>query len=390
MSSANDHLPPPPKPRMSPLEFRNTDLVSRLLAATPPYLYNMSLLPNTYFFSEMLRSIVQAKAERNAQTLHPPMRRSRKRNWTTSRTETVSKASTEVKSEEKPDVSSDWMLKSNKKLGDNPLELTKSKAESLESNYQQNKIEQFTNKTDSILSEFGFPHLTPTFPQETNPQNLVLPPPPPMWYPPLYPTAPYGIDPLHFFIDLRVSGHIYDKKNQKDNNNVSPTESFSGTTSRDKPHTEISPIKNENVTIQNSFRQTRHCSAFSVPSPNYGKNLAHERDTKSTKFDVKSMGFDKSENRVSTNYVMNNIANIYSNIGHARNDSFNGIDTNEENAEESEKKMKDLRAMIGLELVVDYVKPKTGKGPEEDSSSSTDVESIGSPALEVVAVNDEN
>lgn len=67
MSTAPEaHLLPPPKPKLSPLELRNTDLVSRLLAATPPYLYNMSLLPNTYFFSEMLRSLVQAKNEQRA------------------------------------------------------------------------------------------------------------------------------------------------------------------------------------------------------------------------------------------------------------------------------------------------------------------------------------
>lgn len=33
----------------------------------------------------------------------------------------------------------------------------------------------------------------------------MLPPAPPLWYPLLYPPhPPYGIDPLHFFIDLRV------------------------------------------------------------------------------------------------------------------------------------------------------------------------------------------
>lgn len=390
MSSANDHLPPPTKPRMSPLEFRNTDLVSRLLAATPPYLYNMSLLPNTYFFSEMLRSFVQAKAERNAQALHPPIRRSRKRNWTTARLENLPKPSTEVKAEEKPDPPSDWMLKSNKKIGDNPLELTISKADHVENSYQQNKTEHFNSKAEPTLSEYGFPNLPATYPQDTSTQNLVLPPPPPMWYPPLYPTPPYGIDPLHFFIDLRVSGHIYDKKNQKDTNNISPVENFGGNNNRDKPHTEVSPVKHETSSVQNSFRQTRHCSAFSVPSPHYSKSLATERESRSTKFDVKSMGFDKSENKISTNYVMNNIGNIYNNIRHSRNDFGNDVGKKDENAQESEQKIKDLRAMIGLELVVDYVKPKSVKGQEEDTSSSTDIESIGSPALEVVAVNDEN
>lgn len=386
MSSANDHLPPPQKPRMSPLEFRNTDLVSRLLAATPPYLYNMSLLPNTYFFSEMLRSFVQAKAERNAQTFHPPIRRSRKRNWTTSRLESLSKSTTEIKVEEKPESASDWMLKSNKKIIENPMEFKTNKEENSENSYQQNKSEQFTNKTESTLSDFGFQNLPTTYPQDSSPQNLVLPPPPPMWYPPLYPTPPYGIDPLHFFIDLRVSGHIYDKNNIKDSDN-GPAENCSGTNNNaDKPHTEVSPVKNECETVQNSFKQTRHCSAFSVPSTSYGKHF-NERETKATKFDVKSMGFDKSDNKISTNYVMNNIANIYSNIHHSRNESLSG-DTKEDIVDESENKLKDLRAMIGLELAVDYAKPKSGKSHEEDSSSSSDMESVGSPTLEVVAIND--
>ena len=47
-----------------PSDVRNGDLVSLLLAATPPYLYNIPLVPQTFFFSEMLKSFVQAKTER--------------------------------------------------------------------------------------------------------------------------------------------------------------------------------------------------------------------------------------------------------------------------------------------------------------------------------------
>lgn len=47
-----------------PSDVRNGDLVSLLLAATPPYLYNIPLIPQTFFFSEMLKSFVQAKTER--------------------------------------------------------------------------------------------------------------------------------------------------------------------------------------------------------------------------------------------------------------------------------------------------------------------------------------
>lgn len=393
MSSTNEHLPPPSKPRLSPLEFRNTDLVSRLLAATPPYLYNMSLLPNTYFFSEMLRSFVQAKAERNSAVLHPPMRRSRKRTWSATRAECYQKSNAETKAEEKQDTSADWMIKSNKKLEENPLELTTNKPETSDSYHS--KLETFTPKVETTVSEQMYRNLHPNLTQEGNSTNLVLPPPPPMWYPPLYPAPPYGIDPLHFFIDLRVSGHIYDGKNQKDN--LSPSETFVAPSPKEKSHNEQVDVKNESENLNNIFKQPRHSSAFSVPTPNKNKNCnpinLSERESRATKFDVKSMGFDKNANRTSTNYIMNNITTIYKHIGSNKNESretYDSDDIKEETEEEKEKRVKDLRALIGLELVVDYMKQKPDRGPPSDSLSSTDVESVGSPALEVVAVNDEN
>ncbi|XP_018580115.1 uncharacterized protein LOC108917835 [Anoplophora glabripennis] len=377
MSSTNEHLPPPSKPRLSPLEFRNTDLVSRLLAATPPYLYNMSLLPNTYFFSEMLRSFVQAKAERNSAVLHPPMRRSRKRTWSTTRAECYQKSNAETKPEEK--------------IEENPLELT-NKPETSEAYH--NKMESFTPKVETTVSEQMYRNLHPSLSQEGNSTNLVLPPPPPMWYPPLYPAPPYGIDPLHFFIDLRVSGHIYDGKNQKDS--ITPPESFLPPSPKEKPQNEQVQIKNESENLNNIFKQPRHSSAFSVPTPSKNKgspmNLS-ERETKATKFDVKSMGFDKNTNKTSTNYIMNNITAIYKNVGCDKSENkelYENDDVKEETEEEREKRVKDLRALIGLELVVDYMKQKPDRGPPSDSLSSTDIESVGSPALEVVAVNDEN
>lgn len=52
-----------PSTLKTPASLSGGDLVSRLLAATPPYLYNVPLTPHSFFFSEMLRSFVQAKAE---------------------------------------------------------------------------------------------------------------------------------------------------------------------------------------------------------------------------------------------------------------------------------------------------------------------------------------
>jgi len=69
---------------------RGGDLVSRLLAATPPYLYSFAP-PNSFFFSEMLRSFVHAKQPpENPTVCGPPAnpaaglgvhRRPRKRSW---------------------------------------------------------------------------------------------------------------------------------------------------------------------------------------------------------------------------------------------------------------------------------------------------------------------
>lgn len=149
--------------------MRNGDLVSLLLAATPPYLYNMPLVPQTFFFSEMLRSFVQAKTDRqNAKTQQ--VHRRRKRTW---RESTPPKSSQDA---------------------DKPLELTTPKApEKSNSPVAKKPSCDFTAEklaNSSVVAENADPPL----------------PGPPLWYPNIYPNQPpYPIDPLHFFIDLRVS-----------------------------------------------------------------------------------------------------------------------------------------------------------------------------------------
>lgn len=366
MSSVNEQLVPPPKPRISPLEFRNTDLVSRLLAATPPYLYNMSLLPNTYFFSEMLRSFVQAKSD-PANRAFPP-RRTRKRPWTS------------LKSDISPKLDQNFSYPDHK-TNETPLELTTSKLPENE--------EKVTKSFNNSLVErkIEIPHqeqdIFPSMGQETNPSGLILPPPPPIWYPPLYPTStPYGIDPLHFFIDLRVSGHIYDRKNQREE---------SATTEEEN--------RQKQICLKDNFKQSRHTSAFSVPTPRLNRtgpiNLSHGEDyngqeSKNIKFDVKSMGFEKMSNKTGTSYIMSNISNIYKNVNEEAQKYVKNEENDNETEEEKQKRVKDLRALIGLELVVDYMnhaKPQPKRLSED--SSLTDSESVGSPTLEVVAVHDE-
>lgn len=51
---------------MSRREMGGGELVCRLVAATPPYLYSPAGLPHAFFFSELLRGLVEARAKRGA------------------------------------------------------------------------------------------------------------------------------------------------------------------------------------------------------------------------------------------------------------------------------------------------------------------------------------
>lgn len=247
------------------------------------------------------------------------------------------------------------------------------------------------------LDDHSVPPFVPS--QQENASNLVLPPPPPIWYPPIYPTPPYGIDPLHFFIDLRVSGHIYDRQNGEQPKETTTQEGGNSTIVSPK---EDSSVEKKEVKIEevheNPFAQKRHCSAFSVPN---ASKVRTANDRCQTKFDVKSMGFDKSSSKTSTSYIMGNIASIYRNFDDRKKQSSERVEDkpNEESEEseaEKQKKVKDLRALIGLELVVDYMSHKKGLVKSDESSVisddgeiSSEMESCESPPLEVVAVHDE-
>ncbi|XP_037940494.1 uncharacterized protein LOC119673301 [Teleopsis dalmanni] len=257
-------------------DLRNQDYVSRLMAATPPYLYSAPIGPNNYFFSDMLRTLVQARNNENARNLQMQQsvlsRRPRKRSWSQHRLPYYEQLRDRKETEEKHNnlkshgarVNSEkpleltnksyfqlqnkcWKLDETVKDVDVKLPITTSSSETLEleengSNPTTESANSGSNAIDNVPSAASLP-----------PQDLVLPPPPPVWYPPLY--SPYGIDPLHFFIDLRVSGHIYDRKKE----NVSPLTS-----------TENSSPNNENGVESNVValpNKQRHGSAFTVPVP---------------------------------------------------------------------------------------------------------------------------
>ncbi|KAF5285406.1 hypothetical protein FQA39_LY16660 [Lamprigera yunnana] len=446
MTSTNEELQPPPKPRASPFDYRNTDLVSRLLAATPPYLYNMPLIPHSFFFSEMLRSLVQAKTEnanRNMATPYPHQRRSRKRSWTQVNADYyLHKDNAKIEKPDMPPPTSSWMSKSETaentfqhKALERPLELTTDKGTinnnlKVDDNQHDEKhiyhqIMDNSLNTTMKQSQQEIKHKTIQFPFPPSPQtssasDMVLPPPPPVWYPALYPT-PYGIDPLHFFIDLRVSGHIYDRKNQRD----SPTSPQTTTSSTSPNLSKTDSTTNEmtySESLQDPFRPNRHSSAFSVPSSRLAKNIPmnlsnyqqprknldaklENKENGHTKFDVKSLGFERSSNKLSCNYVMKNITVIYKQLTEidyktephevkqeeSRDTSNPNTDAANEkdDLETKEKKVKGLRALIGLELVVDYMnQAKPGENRNSDESS-TDLDSSDSTTVDVVALQED-
>lgn len=311
----------PPKPRINLQELRNSDLVSRYLAATPPYLYSAPVGPHNFFFSEMLRSLVQARnnseqsarSQANQISATLPGRRPRKRAWSSQRP--IFEQPREQSETEKP-------------IPEKPLELTNKttfpmtkyqKCESPKILTPENSIrnsskidqqdvkhipsvEYGSNMTLNSPSNRVSAHTAEPVPAAVPPSELVLPPPPPMWYPPLYP--PYGIDPLHFFIDLRVSGHIYDRKKE----NISPTNPAADNNNI------LSSIEGEPIT------KHRHGSAFSVPKPRRDKSpLALNLSSGSPKKSEFNHTFEHGggESVKNTNYVLQNLPRIYTHLaGH--------------------------------------------------------------------------
>ncbi|XP_036339595.1 probable basic-leucine zipper transcription factor R [Rhagoletis pomonella] len=284
-------------PRKSNIhEMRNQDFVSRLMAATPPYLYSTPVGANNFFFSDMLRSLVQARNNENARNLQLQQsmvlaRRPRKRTWAHHRPyyeHLRERKEAEEKQQLQQQQQQQQQLASNAAASvglEKPLELTNKPYFHLANKYR--KMDDATkDATDVKVGRGDAGNVTTpdstaataanadcagagggggavdTALQDTPPaaslppQDLVLPPPPPVWYPPLYP--PYGIDPLHFFIDLRVSGHIYDRKKE----NISPLTSADNSNA-----TSESESSGGSATGASLLNKHRQGSAFTVPVP---------------------------------------------------------------------------------------------------------------------------
>uniref|UniRef100_A0A182VW33 Uncharacterized protein n=1 Tax=Anopheles minimus TaxID=112268 RepID=A0A182VW33_9DIPT len=298
-------IQPQPKPRLGPQDYRNSELVTKLMAANPPYLYSPAVGPHNFFFSEMLRSLVankrneslrnateqlhhhhhqQQQQQQQQQQHHPQQqpqqavqhpnhlsnhlalqaassRRPRKRSWSQHRYYPEAlKDGKETEDRRPPQPEKPLELTNKLSAFSRNISSTSQKyPDGLEPSegfkaptFHERKSEDSKPPTAAAdKSPINNSSLIPEPPTASMPpSDLILPPPPPVWYPPLYP--PYGIDPLHFFIDLRVSGHIYDRK--KDSNSSNSSEDS------------VLSVKREHSKLIGTGTD-RQGSAFSVPKP---------------------------------------------------------------------------------------------------------------------------
>lgn len=197
------------KPDIS--EIDNQDFVNRLLAATPPYLY--ATFTNNFYFSDVLRSLVQSRNNdnvRNIQFQQQIVRRSRKRPWNN-----VQPKSIDDNAEFDKILQEDKPLELTNKLSSGKCPTNSSKINKI----SENMSGSFNDEEKECKNDY---RMLSNVDVRSETADSTLSPTNPAWYSSLYPS--YGIDPFHFFIDLRVSGHIYD--NNK-NNTKNPADSES-------------------------------------------------------------------------------------------------------------------------------------------------------------------
>ncbi|XP_039152225.1 general transcriptional corepressor CYC8 [Drosophila simulans] len=297
-------------------ELRNQDYVSRLMAATPPYLYSAPVGPNNFFFSDMLRSLVQARNNETARVLQLQQQQQQQQQQAQQQQQQQHQAAL-VRRPRKRSWSHRPYYEQLRERRDAEEKQQQHQQQQQNQQHQQQQHQQLQQQlvpekplelTNKAMTPYGYAKMetkpgalgiTPPTPQtapptagnktgglggavDTNlqdntppaaslpPQDLVLPPPPPVWYPPLY--APYGIDPLHFFIDLRVSGHIYDRKKE----NVSPLSSSNNALAEEGSPGSCSSSGATSASglASNLLSKQRHGSAFTVPIPKAAQNDA--------------------------------------------------------------------------------------------------------------------
>lgn len=306
MGSVQEEKPAESVAKTHVRELRNTELVSRLLAATPPYLYSaLPLQPHAFFFSEMLRSFVNARHGCRPPHYHRRFKRRSHKYFAENETEWRRDWPKQDDDKKEPEIRPEV-----------PLELTVDK----QPRVCDQSPRRLSPKTEppkpsspgppgrhSTFVDVGteeLPKPAPCVPPGRNPveanavppSNLILPPPPPMWYPPLY-NPQFGVDPLNFFIDLRVSGHIYDRKRAM-SEAIDPN---SGP-----------EVRNDESNIEKRLgkdfgQKPRHLSAFSVPV-----RSSHSQADGPEKFFERSNRFLGKPN--GTSYIMRNLKSVYENL----------------------------------------------------------------------------
>lgn len=302
-------------------ELRNAELVSRLLAATPPYLYSaLPLQPHAFFFSEMLRSFVNARHGCRPPHYHRRFKRRPQKYFSENenepwqrRNEHWSSKDDEKKDPEtlRPEVPLELTVdKHTRRFGDLSPHRISPKPELTKSNGSPGPPGRPSSFVD-VGTEEGLAKPSPCVgrPSEVafSPSNLILPPPPPMWYPPIY-NPQFGVDPLNFFIDLRVSGHIYDRKRAM-------TEGLEPNINQEMRSEEHNTGKGLGREIG---QRQRHLSAFSVPvrsSPICVDGPAKYFDNSVTN----KINFGGKNN--GTSYIMRNLKTLYENVKSTRDDN---------------------------------------------------------------------
>lgn len=308
-------------------EMRNQEFVSRLMAATPPYLYSAPVGANNFFFSDMLRALVQNRNAENARNLQIQQqsvllsKRPRKRSWSQhrpfydtfkERKDSDEKPNLYFNNASKPSHSTEKPLELTNKTHFQTSQLKNTKAEDMKQISSLKSAEQKDKETSFSSNQVNIPQATPPA-ASLPPQDLILPPP--TWYPSLYP--PYGIDPLHFFIDFRVSGHIYDRKKENVSPLVNNAPNIVG--------------NNENEVENNITPKPRLGSAFTVPIPrsneqksvhqsshaiNLSSSAASSTQTNITnKFEHSKfydLGESKENHPISKNYMLHHLPRLYS------------------------------------------------------------------------------
>lgn len=329
----NQQLPPLP-PRLSVHDIRNSDLVSRYMAATPPYLYSSPVGPQNFFFSDMLRSIVQNRnAEQAARSANnhnnnsssgtqPLGRRSRKRAWGQTRSQFDASIGKECKLQsggaknapEKPLELTNKCLSPMMKFAKSELQSDALKGLALKHSLAEYSQTQLNNNNNIHIPPEP-PSLTNNSTATTPSSDLVLPPPPPMWYPPLYP--PYGIDPLHFFIDLRVSGHIYDRKKENTSPNSSPSANVDDSINSGKPRLgsafSVPPSRRDNKSPSSRALNLTSTSPTSGEKHSFNHTYDHSMEASANDKESSSMLL----NGKNANYVLQNLPRIYTDLSSA-------------------------------------------------------------------------